>query len=77
MDPREDRPTKARIEPHRPRLAAKALYDFAMIARELGRGSSEFIYDEELDAFRFPDGRLVFGREDADWELLRERGYMG
>jgi hypothetical protein len=47
-----------------------------MIARELGRGSSEFIYDEELDVFRFPDGRFVFGKEHADWELLREHGYL-
>jgi hypothetical protein len=70
MDSREDRPTKARIEPANPRLAAKALYDLAMIAREMG--SSEFVYDEELDVFRFPDGRFVFGKEDTDWELLRE-----
>ena len=74
MDSRQNRPTKARIEPDNPRLAAKALYDFAMIARKMG--SSEFVYDEELDAFRLSDGRFVFGKEDADGELLRERGYL-
>ena len=76
MDSRENRPTKARIEPDNPRLAAKALYDFAMIARAREMGSSEFVYDEELDAFRLSDGRFVFGKEDAHWELLRERGYL-
>jgi hypothetical protein len=55
-------------------LAAKALYDFAKIATEMG--SSEFAYDEKLDVFRFPDGRFVFSKEDADWELLRELGYL-
>ena len=74
MNSREDKPTKGRIEPRSPRLAAKALYDFAMIAREMG--SSEFIYDEELDVFRFPNGRFVFDKEHADWELLREHGYL-
>ena len=74
MDSRGDRPTKAHIEVRSPRLAAKALYDFAKIATEMG--SSEFAYDEKLDVFRFPDGRFVFSKEDADWELLRELGYL-
>jgi hypothetical protein len=40
-------------------------------------GCSDFEYDEELDVFRFPgDGRFAFCREFADWELLRERGYL-
>ena len=61
------------LVPMRP-AAAKALYDLAMIERKMGL--SEFIYDKELDVFRFPDGRFVCGKEDADWALLRERGYL-
>ncbi len=42
-----------------------------------GSGSSRFVYDEELDVFRFPDdGRFAFCKEFADWRLLRERGYL-
>jgi hypothetical protein len=55
------------MEPPSPHPAARYLYDLAMIARELGIGSSEFTYDEELDIFRFPNGRFVFGKEHADW----------
>ncbi len=41
------------------------------------RGGSDFVYDEELDVFRFPeDGRFAFCREFADWKLLEERGYI-
>ena len=41
------------------------------------KGGSEFVYDEELDVFRFPeDGRFAFCKEFADWKLLRERGYL-
>ena len=51
------------------------LYDVEMYFRE--NGCSDFAYDEELDVFRFPeDGRFAFCREFADWELLRERGYL-
>ena len=40
--------------------------------------TSDFIYDEEEDLFRFPeDGRFAFSREWADMELLQERGYFG
>jgi hypothetical protein len=40
-------------------------------------GHSVFIYDEELDVFRFPeDGHFAFCKEFADWERLRERGYL-
>jgi hypothetical protein len=40
-------------------------------------GASEFVYDGELDVFRFPaDGRFAFCEEFADWERLRERGYL-
>ncbi len=41
------------------------------------KGVSEFIYDEKLDIFCFPeDGRFAFCDEFADWGLLRERGYL-
>jgi len=40
-------------------------------------GVSEFVYDKELDVFRFPeDGRFAFCEEFADWVLLEERGYL-
>jgi hypothetical protein len=38
---------------------------------------SEFVYDEGLDVFCFPeDGRFAFCREFADWRRLQERGYL-
>ena len=41
------------------------------------KGGSDFVYDEELDVFRFPeDGRFAFCREFADWKSLRKRGYI-
>jgi hypothetical protein len=41
------------------------------------KGTSEFVYDEKLDVFRFPeDGRFAFCDEFADWKRLRERGYL-
>jgi hypothetical protein len=40
-------------------------------------GHSEFVYDKELDIFRFPDdGRFAFCKEFADWERLWQRGYL-
>ena len=40
------------------------------------QASSEFVYDEELDAFRFSeDGRFAFCEEFANWELLAKRGW--
>jgi hypothetical protein len=41
------------------------------------KGGREFVYDEELDVFRFPeDGRFAFCTEFADWNLLLERRYL-
>ena len=38
---------------------------------------SEFVYDEELDVFRFAeDGRFALCEEFADWQRLRELGYL-
>jgi hypothetical protein len=42
----------------------------------INEGGSEFVYDKELDVFRFEDGRFAFCQEFADWELLGERGYF-
>jgi hypothetical protein len=55
------------------RRKAKALYEVEMFFREVGL--SDFIYDEEKDLFRFPDGRFAFSRTHADLEFLEERGY--
>ena len=57
------------------RRASLALYEFEMALRE--EGISDFVYDEENDLFRFPDGRFAFSREWSDVKLLRERGYDG
>jgi hypothetical protein len=52
-----------------------ALYQMEMYFRR--HGCSEFMYDEKLDVFCFAeDGRFAFCDEFADWELLRERGYL-
>src|SRR5215213_7211097 len=59
----------------RRRRRANALYVFEMMLRE--EGISDFVYDEEQDLFRFPDGRFALSREWADIELLQERGYFG
>ena len=54
---------------------AQELYAFEMYHWK--RGTSEFVYDEELDIFRFPeDGGFAFCDEFADWKRLRERPYM-
>lgn len=40
-------------------------------------GASEFVYDEKLDVFCFPeDGRFAFCDEFADWKRLEDRGYL-
>ena len=56
-------------------LSAEDLYDVETYFRS--KGGSEFVYDEELDVFRFPeDGRFAFCEEFADWDLLLERRYL-
>ncbi len=42
----------------------------------MSKGGSEFVYDKEMDVFRFEDGRFAFCEEFADWKLLEERGYF-
>ncbi len=55
------------------RTEAEALYRFEMILREVGY--SDFVYDEEEDLFRFPDGRFAFSRHHANTKLLLERDH--
>jgi hypothetical protein len=56
-------------------LSARDLWDAETYLRK--HGVSEFIYDEPIDVFRFPeDGRLAFCEAFADWERLQERGYL-
>ena len=56
-------------------LSAQALCAIEEHIRKAG--SPRFVYDEELDVFRFSkDGRFAFCKEFADWKLLRERGYL-
>ena len=54
-----------------------AEYLYAAEAYFTNKCGSEFVYDEGLDVFRFPeDGRFAFCREFADWRRLQERGYL-
>jgi hypothetical protein len=74
VDHSENKPVE-----HLPELAnnlrAEDLYDLETYF--LGKGRSEFVYDEKLDVFRFAeDGRFAFCKEFADWMLLEERGYL-
>jgi hypothetical protein len=38
---------------------------------------SDFVYDEEHDLYRFPDGEFAFSREYANERRLREMGCIG
>src|SRR5215204_3618976 len=56
-------------------LSARDLWDVENYFRK--QGVSEFIYDEPIDVFRFPeDGRFAFCEAFADWDRLQERGYL-
>ena len=69
-DTKPDESRKARYG-----LSAEDLSDLETYFRK--HGGSEFVYDGDLDVFRFPeDGRFAFCREFADWRRLRERGYL-
>ena len=78
MEHDHDKPVEHLLEaaiPLRPEFFARDLYAIEVYFRE--EGHSEFVYDEELDIFRFPeDGRFAFCCEFADWERLQERGYL-
>ena len=56
-------------------LLAEDLWEVETYFRN--KGGSEFVYDEKLDVFRFPeDGRFAFCEEFADWQRLQEFGYL-
>ena len=56
-------------------VRARSLYRIEMNHREAG--TSGFVYDQQLDVFRFPeDSRFAFCEEFADWKRLREREYV-
>ncbi len=74
MDHSDDKPARHR-SPAAKRLWLQNLHDLETYLAK--KGGSDFVYDEELDVFRFPeDGRFAFCREFADWDLLAERGYI-
>jgi len=69
------RPPISRSQAKTRRGFTKALVDIETFL--MTNGVSEFVYDEELDVFRFAeDGRFAFCEEFADWDLLEERGYL-
>jgi hypothetical protein len=56
-------------------LRAEDLWEIEAYLRD--RGASTFLYDGDLDVFRFEeDARFAFCDEFANWTLLRERGYL-
>ncbi len=59
------------------RRRAAALYEIETIFREEGWPSEDFVYDEENDLYRFPDGEFAFSREYANERRLREMGFIG
>ena len=74
MDHNDDKPAE-RLPPTAMRLWLQDMHAFETYLAK--KGGSDFVYDEELDVFRFPeDGRFAFCREFADWKSLRKRGYI-
>jgi hypothetical protein len=68
-------PRALEMEEVRSDLSAADLWDVENYFRK--QGVSEFIYDEPIDVYRFPeDGRFAFCGAFADWERLQERGYL-
>ena len=61
------------------RRKAAALYELeALFAAEEGLWPSEdFVYDEERELYRFPDGEFAFPKEYANERRLREQGHIG
>ena len=60
----------------RRRRGAEWHYELEMAFREMG-WDERFVYDEEHDLFRFPDGEFAFSREYANERRLREEGFGG
>jgi len=64
---------------HLPKLAnSLGAHDLWAVETYLrDRGGSTFLYDGDLDVFRFAeDGLFAFCDEFANWKLLGERGYL-
>jgi hypothetical protein len=59
------------------RRTAEALYELETEFREDGWNTEEFVYDEEHDLYRFPDGEFAFSREYTNERRLREMGGIG
>ena len=63
------------------RRGAEYMYALEMEFRKLGWSSDEmFVYDEEHDLFRFPDGEFAFSafsEEYVNERRLREQGIIG
>jgi hypothetical protein len=76
MEHDHDKPVEHRLEvaiPLCPDLFARDLYAIEVYFKE---DYSEFVYDEELNLFRFPEDRqFAFCEDFANWRLLRERVY--
>jgi hypothetical protein len=54
------------------------MYALEMEFRNMGWSSDEhFVYDEEHDLFRFPDGEFAFSEEYVNERRLREQGIIG
>jgi hypothetical protein len=58
------------------RRRAETLYEVEMGFREASL-TSEFVYDEEHNLFRFADGEFAFSTEYANERRLREQGING
>ncbi len=61
------------------RRKAAALYELeALFAAEEGWWpNKDFVYDEEHDLYRFPDGEFAFSKKYANERRLREEGHVG
>ena len=56
-------------------LSARELWEVENYFRK--QGVSQFLYDEPIDVYRFPeDGRFAFCEAFADWDRLQERGCL-
>jgi hypothetical protein len=59
------------------RRVAETLYELEALFAEAGWPSEEFVYGDEHDLYRFPDGEFAFSREYANERRLREMGCIG
>ena len=75
MDHEANKPVVEHLPKVVRKLRAEDLWELETYFRD--RGGSEFLYDGDLDVFRFAeDGCFAFCDKFANWRLLRERGYL-